>query len=647
MNRQQRRAAAKQMGAAAAAGDVGGLLQAGLELHQRGRMTEAATYYQRVLRLQSEQPDALHLLGVVANHDQRHAEAVDLIGRAIAQDSSNPLYFSNLGLALKGLRRWDAALAAFDRALALLPDFAEVHRNRGHTLFELGRSNEAFASYEAALVLQPDYVDVLKLYAVALRKEHMLDRSLVCYDRMTAITPDDADTFNDRGNVLIDLKRFDEALSDYDRAIALAPKDVTAIGNRGLALLQLRRFDESIAALDRALELAPDRAEIHNTYGNVLQVLKRFDDALISYDRAVRLKPDYAEAFNNRGNTLQYLMRFDEAISSFRQAIALRPDYADAHWNEAILRLLIGDFENGWLQAEWRWKCPALGLVNREFTRPLWLGEMPLAGKTILLHSDQGLGDTIQFCRYVPMVAARGARVILEVQSPLVKLLSGLDGVALCISPNDDAPDFDLHCSLSSLPLAFKTRMATIPSQTPYLSQSEPAAPFGSDESRGLRVGVVWSGNPNHGNDLNRSIPLQAMASLFDLPATFVPLQTEMRSGDKDWLAQQGNVLDLTGTFRSFADTAAVVSQLDLVITVDTSVAHLAGALGRPVWILLPYSPDWRWLLGRDDSPWYPTARLFRQTASCDWDEVITRVRAELAGLVAVPSAPAGVSSNA
>ena len=636
MNRQQRRAAKQTGQADASAGAIGQLLQAGLDLHQRGRMPEAEAYYRRALKLQPDQPDALHLLGVIANHDKRHAEAAELIGRAIARDSGNPLYFSNLGLALKMLERREAALAAFDRALALLPDFAEVHRNRGHTLYELGRVDEAFASYDAALVLRPDYVDVLKLYAVALRKERMLDRSLVCYDRLIVATPDDADILNDRGNLLVDLKRFGEALACYDRALALMPNYVNAMSNRGLVLRLMNRFDEAIAVLTRALELSPDRAEVHNIHGNALQGMKRFDAALAAYDKAIALKPDYAEAFNNRGNALEYLMRFDDAIASFQQAIALKPDYADAHWNEAILRLLIGDFENGWLKSEWRWKCPALGLVDRGFTQPLWLGDESLAGKTILLHSDQGLGDTIHFCRYVPMVAALGARIILLVQSPLVALLSGLEGVALCISSTDDVPAFDLHCSLSSLPLAFKTRMETIPSRTPYLRAPDVSvSTFAAEQGSELRVGLVWSGNPNHGNDLNRSVPLPTMASLFNLPATFVPLQTEMRPGDKEWLAQQDNVLNLTDTFKSFADTAAVVSQLDLVITVDTSVAHLAGALGRPVWILLPYSPDWRWLLGRDDSPWYPTARLFRQTDLREWDEVIARVRVELAALAA------------
>ncbi|MDB5654941.1 MAG: hypothetical protein JWQ94_2554 [Tardiphaga sp.] len=633
MNRQQRRAAAKQTGRPDAAASVGALLQAGLDLHQRGRLPEAEAVYRNVLKLQPEQPDALHLLGVVANHDKRHAEAAELIGRAIAREQRNPLYFSNLGLALQALGRSDAALASFDQALALQPDFSEVHRHRGNALCELGRSGEAFASFDAALALRPDFVEVLRPYAAALYRQQSLDRALACYDRLIVAVPDDADALNERGNVLFDLKRFDEALASYEQAIVLVPNYVNAMSNRGLALLQLRRFDEAIATLERALAIAPDRAEIHNNHGNALQGLQRFDDALTAYDRAVQLKPDYAEAYNNRGNTLVYLRRFDDAVVSFQQAVAIDPDYGDAHWNEAILRLLTGDFENGWAKAEWRWKCRALGLVSRPFSQPLWLGEASIAGKTILLHSDEGLGDAIHFCRYVPLVAALGARVILQVQSSLVSLLSGLEGVTLCISLADAAPAFDVHCSLSSLPLAFKTRMPTIPSQTPYL-RSGSASPFDAEAGRGLRIGIVWSGNPDHGNDLNRSIPLPLMSSLFDLPATFIPLQTEMRPGDAELLARHGNVLGLSGTFRSFSDTAAVVSQLDLVVTVDTSVAHLAGALGRPVWILLPYSPDWRWLLGRDDSPWYPTARLFRQTARRDWQQVIARVRKELGGLL-------------
>jgi hypothetical protein len=356
-------------------------------------------------------------------------------------------------------------------------------------------------------------------------------------------------------------------------------------------------------------------------------------------------RPDSFETFSHRGSALAELHRFGEALASYDQAVALSPEFADAHWNAALLRLLLGDFQAGWRGREWGRKCKGVGFVERSFTQPLWLGEAPLAGKTILLHSDEGLGDTIQFARYAPLLAARGARVILEVDATMHGLLSGMDGVALCVPRGgSEVYDFDLHCPLSSLPLACRTGLATIPAAR-YL----PAPPRAVVEAwqarlgprKGLRVGLVWSGNPAHGNDRNRSMSLRALAPLLDCKASFVSLQKEPRPADRAYLQERGGIVDLTAHLVSFVETAALISCLDLVITVDTSVAHLAGALSRPTWILLPYTPDYRWLLDRSDSPWYPTARLFRQGATRDYADVVESVRIELQALIATGRASA------
>jgi hypothetical protein len=330
----------------------------------------------------------------------------------------------------------------------------------------------------------------------------------------------------------------------------------------------------------------------------------------------------------------------DEALTSYRKSIALKPDYALAHWSLAVNRLRFGDFKTGWAEGEWRWKCPGLPIIERKFGCPLWLGAEPIRGKTILLHSDQGLGDALQFCRYVPLVAAMGAHVILEVQSELRELVSGLDGVSTVVPRGEALPDFDLHCPLASLPLAFDTSVDTIPSTTPYVSVGDYAQAWKNrlTSVRSPRVGLVWSGNPDHNNDRNRSIALETLLPLLDADVGFVSLQKDARQADRAILDQRKEILDLGPELKSFVDTAAVVSHLDLVISVDTSVAHLAGALGRPVWILLPYVPDWRWLLHRTDSPWYPTARLFRQSETRDWRTVIQQVCTELNSLVASPA---------
>jgi hypothetical protein len=332
---------------------------------------------------------------------------------------------------------------------------------------------------------------------------------------------------------------------------------------------------------------------------------------------------------------LQDLSRFDEALASYTQAQQIRPDYARAHWNEATLRLLTGDLARGFAKAEWRLNVAALGIAAPTFAQPLWLGETPLDGKTILVHADMGFGDTIHFARYIPLLAARGARVVARVQKAVRTLIGGISGVALCITKDDRLPDFDAHCPLSSLPLAFGTTLESIPASTPYLSA--PVLPPVWHERLGTgdkpKIGVVWSGNASHLNDRNRSIAAQLLHPLFDCDATFVSLQTEMRPDDEPALRGFGNLVMAGQLFADFSETAAVVAALDLVISVDTSVAHLTGALGKPVWILLPFVPDWRWLIDREDSPWYPTARLFRQSADRRWEPVLDRVTHALSSL--------------
>jgi hypothetical protein len=315
----------------------------------------------------------------------------------------------------------------------------------------------------------------------------------------------------------------------------------------------------------------------------------------------------------------------------------LQPEFPEAHWNAASLRLLTGDFDRGWAEYEWRWQHKTMALARRDFAQPLWRGE-PIEGKTILLHSEQGLGDAIQFCRYVPLVAARGAKVVLEVDKRLQELMTGLTGAAQVLSAGDVLPEFDLHCPLLSLPRAFHTRVETIPSVTPYLR----AAPqklmkwkSRLEAIRGFRVGLIWSGNPAHHRDQVRTIELSALLPLLDMEATFVSLQKDIRAADAIMLAGRKDIVHIADELVDFSDTAAVMAQLDLIISVDTSTVHLAGALARPVWILLPYLPDWRWLLDRDTSPWYPTARLFRQDETRGWDSVIPRVREALLEFIA------------
>ena len=424
-----------------------------------------------------------------------------------------------------------------------------------------------------------------------------------------------------------------EAIAFIDRALALRPDNAAALSNRALSLRALGRAHEALACCDRALAVKPDFADAHNNRGLALAALKRPAEALKSYEAALSHAPAHIDALNNCGIALFEVNRLDEALVCFDRVLALRPGHVHGSWNRAQVLLLMGDFARGWPEHEGRLASnPGL---KRGFTQPLWLGDAPLAGRTILLRAEQGLGDTIQFCRYAPMVAARGARVVLEVQRPLVDLMRTLDGAIEVVARGDALPEFDLHCPLLSLPLAFKTELTTIPARTPYLRAPAGAIDWKSRlGTKRPRIGLVWSGNPGHKRDATRSIPFYALMPLLDIDASFVSLQKDVRASDAALLKQTGQVVDVADSLTSFAETASLIATLDLVISVDTSAAHLTGALGKPLWLLLPQVPDWRWLMGRDDSPWYPTARLFRQDTTRAWGGVVARIRAALEDFV-------------
>jgi tetratricopeptide (TPR) repeat protein len=519
----------------------------------------------------------------------------------------------------------EAALESFDRALMLQPDQAEVLTNRGVALHQLRRFDQALASYDRALAVEPDYAEALANSGNSLRELKRHDEALASYDRALAIKPDYVDALCNRGVVLYDLIRLPEALASYDRALAVRPDYAPALCGRGVALHGMKRFKEALASYDRALALWPDYAEALCNRGVTLHELGRFEEARSSYEQALAVRPGYAQAHCNLGVTLHELKAFDEALENYDRALAIRSDYAEAHFNEALCWLLLGDFARGLEKYEWRWECEQKR-EKRDFAQPLWLGSQEIAGRTILLHAEQGFGDTIQFCRYASSLAARGARVVLEVQRPLAALMRSLDGPVEVVVKGDPLPAFDMHCPLLSLPLASGTRSETIPAACPYLrAPLELSRQWLKRLGDGRpKIGVAWSGGPAH---RHRSMTLETLAPLFAHDATFVSLQKEVPDQDAASLKSLTGLIHFGGALESFADTAAIIANLDLVISVDTGVAHLAGALAKPVWVLLAVVPDWRWGLERHDSPWYPTARLFRQDASRRWDSVVARLR--------------------
>jgi tetratricopeptide (TPR) repeat protein len=576
--------------------------EAGLRLLQAGQLAQAEQCGRSALALDEAHADSLHLMGQLCAAARRDDLAVEWFARAIRQNSAVTDYFAHLGMALQRQNRLDDAIKCFDRTLLLDPGQAEIWCRMGEVLQQQNRPDEAIMSFDQALTVKPDYREAANAGALLYFKSGRYEAALARFTQSAGIDPTQAGAFNFISMCQWPLRRYDEALANGHKALALAPK----------------------------------QPEIHKNIGLILQKLDRQEEALTWFYSAIALRPDFPPALNDRATTLFALRRIDEAFADIDRAITLDPECADYHWNRALLYLLVGRFDEGWPAREWGRKCALVGFVDRKFTQPRWFGDAPIAGKTILLHSDEGLGDTIQFCRYATEVARLGARVILEVEASLHPLLTGIDGVSLCLPKLTDVPlpDFDPHCPLSGLPLAFKTRLETIPAARAYLPPLPEARLREWRERLGahdrLRVGLVWSGNPSHANDRNRSMTLQRMLSILHERASFYSLQKEPRDEDRATLAARADIIDFTGYLTDFVETAALISCLDLVVTVDTSVAHLAAALGRPTWILLPHTPDYRWLLDRDDSPWYPSARLFRQGANRDYSAVLTRVRGEL-----------------
>ena len=579
----------------------------GLMLRRAGQPLEAMQCCREALAIDENHAATLHLVGLLSFDAGQYDHAVEWFSRAIRQDP-NAEYVSHLGAALQRLLRFDEALKAFDKAVQLKPDSAELWRNLGNVLVQLGRDDEALLSYRQAFGLDASDFDAASKAAALLHRQARWQESLLFLDACAALRPDHAVTLQ----------------------------------LRAIAFRALRRFDAYLADSLRAHTLDPASADYRNNIGDALQSLGREGEALEWFEKALALLPDNIKILNNKAFLLGQFQRFGEAEAVFARIAAIEPDNAIAEWNLALMQMLRGDLASGWKGREARWRIPALAEHYPKFSQPMWLGREPVAGKTVLVHVDEGLGDCIQFARYVPDVAARGARVILVVADAVQPLLSELPGVAQCLPLSAGTlPPFDFHCPLSSLPLVFDARLDNLRTETCYLPPPAPARVQAWEHRLGprdrLRVGLVWSGSLTHKNDHNRSIRLQAMAHILDVGASFVSLQKDPRPEDKAMLAARGDILDLTALLTDFAETAALVSCLDLVITVDTSVAHLAGAMGRPTWVLLPFTPDYRWLLGRDDSPWYPTLRLFRQDARRDYAPVLERVRAELAGLTSAP----------
>ncbi len=642
---------------------LGNLLQA---QHQFPAAIDA---YRSALRQNPRLTEAHNNLGNAHAALAQWEPAASAYREALRLLPSYPEALNNLANALRHLGRPADSLATAQRALSIRPNYADAHNSIGLAHAALGQPASARAAFEAALHHSPHFPEALCNLGQLLVREKQPEPAAQHFLAALQQNPTYPEALLGLGNALLALARHDEARAAYEQALALRPAYTEARANLGNVFQKQRRFPEAIAAYEAALALDPQNPELHNNLGTALQSAKKIPAALDAFHRALALRPDYPEALNNLSLALKHQNKFPEAEAALRRALALQPDYAEAHnnlanlylslcrgpealthyaraaeldpahptipFNRGAALLLCGELSAGWPLYENRF-ATWLPHERRHTHVPQWRGDFPLRGRTILLHAEQGLGDTLQFIRYAPQVAALGATVRLEVQPAIAPLLKNFPGVASLHLQHEQLPAFDCHCRLLSLPLAFQTTVETIPAATPYLSV--PLTPHTSllpprRAASTRRVGLVWQGNPNHENDHNRSLPFAQLRTLLDAQPEleFISLQkpecaefvayARERSANASLIPLISNL-----PLNSFADTATVIAELDLVIAVDTSVAHLAGAMGKPVWLLLPFSPDWRWLLGRTDSPWYPSMRLFRQSAVGDWSAPLREI---------------------
>jgi tetratricopeptide (TPR) repeat protein len=611
---------------------VGALHLLGLIAHQVGKNDMAIDYMTQAVRLNPNYHEAHNNLGIVLKKQGRVAEAVTHHQQALSLRPDWAEAHNNLGLALKEQGRLEEAIACFQRAIRQRPNYAEAHNNQGNALMVQGKLHEAIGCYQEAIRQRPNYADAHNNLGIALKEQRKLDEAAASFQQAVQLRPDYAEAHNNLGVVLMQQRNLDEAVASFRQAVRLRPSYAEAHGNLGVVLMQQRNLDEAVATLQRAIDLRVDYAEAHSNLGVVLMQQGKLEEAVTCLQQAVRLKPDYAEAHNNLANALQRQLDLDEALVSYQEALRLKPDYAEAHWNRALAWLLMGDFERGWPEYEWRWKTKENSL--RPFRQPLWDGST-LGGRTILLHVEQGLGDTLQFVRYAPLVKARGGKVIVECQQALLRLLASCPGIDQLVAQGSALPEFDFHAPLLSLLQILGTRLATVPADVPYLSAAAGLVEHWRQElgsPQAFKIGIAWQGFLGNPRDRERSAPLVEFALLARVAGVqLVSLQKGPGSEQLSQAADRLSVIDMGAkTSADFMDTAAVMKNMELVIAVDTAVAHLAGALGMPVWLALPFSPTWRWLLDREDSPWYPTMRLFRQTERGNWRQVFERMAAAL-----------------
>ena len=679
--------------------NITGAVQQAVDFHQKGDLKEAEDLYRRVISVAPNHTTALHLLGVISHQTGHNQEAVDLIRRALLINPEYAEAYANLGNALQDLEQFAEAIIAYQKALHLKPTLTEVYASLGNALSQMGEHQQAAESYQTALIYNPNSIEYLSSLAETLSilgelrsaseiykqliqqqptqslfyfklanlltKQGFLEEAvnayrdtlrltpghkraynnlgnilhrkkeyseaIEMYQLATEIDPDYAEAYNNLGNVYRSEDQLEQAANSYQDAIRIRPDYAEAYSNLGLTLIGQKRIDDAITACQRAISLSPSFPAAHNNLGLTFIETGDLDQAIAAYRRAIDLNPNYLAAYGNLSTALMAQGKVVEAIHKLRYALGIGPNHVELRTNYGMACLTVGDFENGWKDYEWRLQTESL---HRDFSSIPWTGQ-EILGATLLLYAEQGIGDTIQFIRFIPTVASLVKNIVIECH-PVLKSL--LDSAPICENVTDivvkggNLPYFDIHASLMSLPYLLGIDSPDlIPNRLPYLETLQTTTSLIGSCPKKKKIGIAWAGNPEHENDKYRSIPVQTFASIFSSSdCSFFSLQVGEQSKIFSSIQWGIDIVDCAPLINVFLDTASLVNQLDLVISVDSSVAHLAGAMGKPVWILLPANADWRWMMDRKDSPWYPTMRLFRQTRLGDWSDVFDAVKEAL-----------------
>ena len=616
------------------------LLQYALSLQQAGNFKQAKQQYKKILKREPKNVDALHFMGLLAYQLGKPSVAFDYLNKAIELAPKLPAALNSRGLLNEKHSKLKEALDDYNKALAISPMSVDTLYNRGSLLLTQQNYEQAKIDFDKVLSIKPDHVNALLHRGLAHKGLKHFSAAMLDFNDVLSIKPDSYSALNNRGNLFDKIGNSQNALSDFNQAILVAPNMEEGFINRGCLFSSLKKHDEAIKDFSDAIRINEKSARALNNRGASQLELERFDEAISDFMSALEISPEYADAWNNLGNVYSDLNLSQKALEYYEMAISYNREFADAQFNKSLMLLQMGDFSAGWRLYEWR-KSPnrkrRITSAAREFAQPIWLGGENVTGKTIFLHWEQGLGDTIQFCRLAKNLSDRGCKVILEVQKPLKDLMANVEGVDTVIHHGEVIPNFDFHCSLMSLPHALGLMIENIPTKIPYLAADKPKLEVWKDRlgpKTGPRVGIVWSGNKSHRNDHNRSIRLEDLASGIKTVSELYSVQKEIRATDTTYFSSSNRLHHFGDELEDFSDTAALVELMDVIVSVDTSVAHLAGALGKKVFLLLPFAADFRWFREPDSSPWYPEMRLFRQGPDRSWSPVLSRVDKAISDLI-------------